>query len=76
MKTVKLDVRGHKCPVPVLKMTVAVLQKDVEPGDTMEVLADCPTFETDVRTWCDTMHKVLILLKHEPDNVKRAQVRI
>ncbi len=76
MKTLNIDVRGHKCPIPVLKMTVAVLQKDVVPGDTLDVLADCPTFEGDVRTWCDTMHKVLILMKEEPNNCKRAQVRI
>jgi TusA-related sulfurtransferase len=76
MKTVKLDVRGLACPIPVLKMTNAVMKKEVEPGDTLEVVADCDTFEADVQRWCTTMRKVLILMKDESPNGKRCLVRI
>jgi|APDOM4702015159_1054818.scaffolds.fasta_scaffold99452_2 TusA-related sulfurtransferase len=76
MKTLTLDVRGHACPVPSLKMTKSVMKKEVEPGDILEVLADCPTFEADVKAWCAAMHKVLLFMRDEPQNVKRCQVKI
>jgi TusA-related sulfurtransferase len=76
MKTVTLDARGLNCPIPVLKMTNAVMKKDVLPGDTLEVLADCSTFEDDLRRWCTTMKKVLVVIKDEPPNAKRGIVRI
>ena len=43
-----LDTLGLKCPQPVLKM--AVKSPDMRPGDILEVLGDCPTFEKDLRT--------------------------
>ena len=44
-----LDTLGLKCPQPVLK--IAVRAPDMKPGDILEVLGDCPTFEKDVRTY-------------------------
>jgi tRNA 2-thiouridine synthesizing protein A len=76
MATLQLDVRGQQCPIPVLKMTNAVMKKEVGPGDTLVVLADCPTFEKDVRDWCQNMKKVLVVLKDEGNNAKRAEVRV
>lgn len=40
------DTVGLKCPQPVLKM--AVKAPDIAPGDVLEVLGDCPTFEKDL----------------------------
>jgi tRNA 2-thiouridine synthesizing protein A len=76
MGTTQIDARGAKCPVPVLKMTNSVMKKEVNPGDTLVVLADCPTFENDVRQWCKSMNKVLIVIRDEGNNTKRAEVRI
>jgi tRNA 2-thiouridine synthesizing protein A len=76
MAKVEIDARGFKCPVPVLKMSNAVSMKEVHAGDTLVVLADCPTFEDDVRSWCTRQKKVLVVLKDEGNNVKRAEVRI
>jgi len=64
------------CPIPVLKMTTTVMAKEVIAGDTLEVLGDCPTFETDVKKWCETMKRVLLFTKEEPPNAKRCGVRI
>jgi tRNA 2-thiouridine synthesizing protein A len=75
MATVELDVRGQQCPIPVLKMTNALMKKEVNSGDTLVVLADCPTFEKDVREWCNNMKKVLVVIRDE-GNSKRAEVRI
>jgi tRNA 2-thiouridine synthesizing protein A len=76
MATVEIDARGLKCPIPVLKMTNLVMAKKINVGDTMVVTADCPTFEKDVRQWCQTMKKTLIVLRDEGNNVKHAEVRI
>lgn len=53
-----LDTLGLKCPKPVLK--IAARAHKMNPGDVLEVVGDCPTFEPDVRKWCEKMGKVLI----------------
>lgn len=73
MATVNLDAVGLKCPQPVLKMAAKV--PEMKPGDLLEVLADCPTFEKDVKTWCDRMKKTLLWLRDEGGGKKRAQIQ-
>lgn len=53
-----LDCRGMKCPQPVLKL--AIKSASMEPGTSVEVHADCPTFASDVEKWCGDMGKVLV----------------
>ena len=69
-----LDTLGMKCPQPVLK--IAVKHPDMKPGDILEVLGDCPTFEKDMRTWCEQTRRVLLSLKDEGNDQKRAQIQI
>ena len=47
-----LDTLGLKCPQPILK--IAVRAPDMQPGDILEVLGDCPTFEKDVEPSIET----------------------
>ncbi len=75
MATMQLDARGLKCPMPVLKMTEKLVKKEVQPGDVLEVTADCDTFEQDVRDWCQKMKKVLIVVRAQ-GAAKVAQVQI
>jgi len=75
MATVQIDARGLKCPTPTLMMTNSVMRKQVVAGDTLAVVADCPTFEADVRNWCTTMKKVLIVIRDE-QGAKKAEIRI
>ena len=49
MATQILDCVGLKCPQPTLKVTVQSTR--MKPGDILEVVADCSTFEKDVREW-------------------------
>ena len=42
-----LDTIGLKCPQPILK--IAVKAADMNLGDILEIIGDCPTFERDVR---------------------------
>ena len=73
MAITKLDLKGLACPQPSLKMTVEALS--MKPGDILEAVADCPSFENDVRSWCQRSKKVLLWFKPE-GAAKRCQVRI
>ena len=68
-----VDAVGLKCPQPVLKITAKA--PDLKPGDVLEVLADCPSFEKDVKMWCERMKKTLLWVRDEGDNKKRAQIQ-
>lgn len=72
MATQILDARGLKCPQPTLKLTVLAVK--MAKGDIMEVLADCPTFEHDVRSWCARSKKTLLWIRDE-DGIKRCQIQ-
>jgi tRNA 2-thiouridine synthesizing protein A len=73
MATEILDTLGQKCPQPVLK--IAVKAPDMKPGDILEVLGDCPTFEKDVRSWCERLGKVFLSIKDEGADKKRIQIQ-
>jgi len=68
-----LDTLDLKCPQPVLKIAVRV--PDMESGEILEVLGNCPTFEKDVRTWCTRVGKVLLSVKDEGEARKRIQIQ-
>ena len=68
-----LDARGMKCPLPTLKMLT--MSREMQAGEILEVVADCPTFEADVRKFCDTTKRALLFVKVE-GTAKRVQVRI
>jgi tRNA 2-thiouridine synthesizing protein A len=73
MATHHLDCIGMLCPQPTLKITV--LSINMTAGDTLEVVADCSTFENDVRDWCARAKKSLLWCKDEGDGKKRIQIR-
>ena len=74
MATTTLDCKGLKCPQPTLKlMTTAA---SLKPGDIVEITADCPTFENDLKSWCQRQNKVLVFCRDEGAGVKKAQVKI
>jgi tRNA 2-thiouridine synthesizing protein A len=68
-----LDMEGMKCPQPVLK--IAVKAPDMNPGDILEVIGDCPTFERDVRVWCQRLQKTFLSIQDEGDGKKRIQIQ-
>ncbi len=73
MAVVVLDTLGAKCPQPVLKL--AVNAPTMQPGDILEVLGDCPTFERDLRAWCQRMRKVMLSVREEGETAKRIQIQ-
>jgi tRNA 2-thiouridine synthesizing protein A len=68
-----LDTLGLKCPHPVLK--IAVKAPDMMPGDILEVLGDCRTFEEDVRSWCKRLGKVFLSVKNDGNYKKTIQIQ-
>ena len=68
-----LDTLGLKCPQPVLK--VAAKSPDMTDGDILEVLGDCPTFERDIRAWCERMRKVCLSVADEGRGKKKIQIQ-
>jgi tRNA 2-thiouridine synthesizing protein A len=73
MRVELLDTLGLKCPQPVIK--IAVKAPDMKPGDILEVLGDCPTFEKDVRTWCERLGRGVLSVKDEGQNKNRIQIQ-
>jgi len=73
MASETIDATGLKCPQPILK--IAAKAPDMKAGDTLDVIADCATFESDVRLWCDRMKKTLLWVRDEGGGKKRAQIQ-
>ena len=73
MPTQLLDCIGLKCPQPTLKITV--LSTQMKPGDLLEAVADCLTFENDVRDWCTRARKILLWCKDEGNGKKRVLIK-
>ena len=69
-----LDAKGLKCPQPALK--VQMLSMKMKAGEVLEVIADCATFEKDIRDFCVRTKKVLLSMKDEPGGAKRCQIRM
>jgi tRNA 2-thiouridine synthesizing protein A len=63
----KLDATGLRCPQPILKITI--MMPEMNQGDVLEVSADCDSFESDVRTWCERLKKTLLAVNHDGDVV-------
>jgi tRNA 2-thiouridine synthesizing protein A len=67
-----LDARGLKCPQPTLKITAMAVR--MKPGDILEAIADCATFEKDVRDWCTRSKKTLLWIRDE-GGAKKVQIK-
>jgi len=67
------DYKGLQCPLPSLNM-LSEMNK-MSPGDIIEAVADCETFETDVRELCQSMKKTLIFFRKEAEQ-SCCQIRI
>jgi tRNA 2-thiouridine synthesizing protein A len=74
MATKVIDARGLQCPQPQLKLMTESFS--MQKGDIIEVVADCPTFENDVRQWCQRKSKALLWIKDEEGGAKRCQVQV
>lgn len=68
-----MDVKGLNCPQPVLKL--AAKSPTIPSGDVVEIIGDCPTFEKDIKAWCDRMKKTVLEVIDEGNNVKKIKIQ-
>jgi tRNA 2-thiouridine synthesizing protein A len=68
MGTVHLDTLGMISPEPMLKL--AVTAPDIHTGDVLEIVGDSPTFEKDIRSWCDRLHKTIVRVTQQGEYKK------
>ncbi len=57
-KTLRMDCIGMRCPQPVLRLAAETM--DTPAGTFVEIVGDCPTFEKDVRVFCERRKKTLL----------------
>lgn len=73
MATTILDASGLKCPEPVLK--IAAKLTELKEGDILEVIADCPTFASDVQKFCNRLHKALLFIEKNGNGKMKCQIQ-
>ncbi|HZX10389.1 MAG TPA: sulfurtransferase TusA family protein [Acidobacteriota bacterium] len=68
-----LDAMGLKCPQPILK--VASMAPQMQPGDILEVTADCESFPKDVKAWAEKTGKTLLFCNTDAEGKHTAQIQ-
>ncbi|TFG26911.1 sulfurtransferase TusA family protein [Candidatus Thorarchaeota archaeon] len=68
-----LDCVGLFCPQPLFQTKQAI--ESLEPGQVLEVLADDPAAEEDLKRFCRRTGHELISVKRLPDGVQRILIR-
>jgi len=57
-----------------MRLRTMEARKELQPGDEIEIVADCPTFEGDLKEFCKQNKKVLVEAKRD-GKVTKAKVR-
>lgn len=68
-----LDYSGLKCPYPILKLSAQY--PNFKRGEIIEVIGDCPTFEKDIKAWCNKLGKTILNIEKERNKIK-VKIRI
>lgn len=68
-----LDATGLKCPQPILRLSVVSVE--MKPGEILEIIGDCPTFENDITGWCRRLNKTLLVMRDDGNYRKSALIR-
>ena len=76
MATVTRDFCGLLCPIPLLKVKLMVVKKEVVAGDILELTADCPTLAADVKDYCAENKKVMISILDMGGGKKMVKIQI
>lgn len=72
--TRRIDARGLRCPLPVLRLRRVA--EAVEPGSVIELVATDPAARTDVPAFCAQKGWALESVSEEPDGVTLYRVRL
>lgn len=67
-----LDCKGLFCPMPIVE--VAKYFKNIPVGEVVDVQADDPAFEPDIKAWVECMGYKLIEISVLDNNVIKAKI--
>jgi len=73
MASLSIDATGTVFPEPLFK--IASQCGNLEPGDTLEVTADCPSFEQDVRSYCRRLGKKVLWVRKLTSGALRVAIQ-
>lgn len=73
MAEVMLDARGLSCPLPILKARKAL--RDMQPGQTLEVLSNDPNAPDNFNEFCTTSSHELLESSNLEGHVYRFIIR-
>ena len=62
---IRLDLRGQRCPLPVIELARRI--DELEVGQALTVLADDPAAASDIPAWCRMREHELVDATDEPD---------
>lgn len=68
-----LDCVGLFCPMPIIQLKGAI--DTIEAGKVIEILADDPAFEKDLRAWCNVTGMELLSVEKDSDGTVKGYVR-
>jgi tRNA 2-thiouridine synthesizing protein A len=68
-----LDCVGLFCPQPLFQTKQAI--EGIKPGQVLEILADDPAAEEDIRRFCKRTGHEFVSVRKLPDGVQRILVR-
>jgi tRNA 2-thiouridine synthesizing protein A len=60
---VRLDCSGMRCPQPVLRLAAETAETPA--GTIVDIVGDCPTFEKDVRVFCERRRKTILAVRSD-----------
>ncbi len=68
MAEIVLDYSGLKCLYPILKLSAQY--PNFKEGEIIEVIGDCPTFEKDIKAWCNKLGKTILNIEKQENKIK------
>ncbi len=68
MAEIVLDYSGLKCPYPILELSAQY--PNFKEGEIIEVIGDCPTFEKDIKAWCNKLGKTILNIEKQENKIK------
>lgn len=63
-----LDFSGLKCPYPILKLSAQY--PHFKEGEIIDIIANCPTFEKDIKAWCNKLGKTILYIEKQENKFK------
>ena len=60
-----VDTKGELCPVPVVKLALAI--EELQPGETVELIATDPGSKADIPAWAEMTGHTLLRAEHRGD---------